>query len=205
MSEEINEQPTPAPDAISETLTLVQEAQKKGVFNLSEVIKGRGYPTKDVTIYLDGESAFRLAEINNRLSEFIGEEEEAELNEEAVALSAKIRESALTFTMRGVSQKIVDKVMSDANAKYPNRESNIEDNNAWIRYYVAALVAQNIIRVTDATGNVDEHVFTPEELMDLREELSRDAWDVLADTMQKLTLASGYFDQLTDAGFLPRS
>lgn len=204
MSEETTAPQAEPNEAVKETLQLVRDAQAKGVFNLSEVIKGRGFPTKDVTIYLDAESAFRLAEIDEAMNGFIDQDELAKLQAEADELSANIRKSALVFTMRGVSQKIVDKVTAEANEKHPRNESE-QSNSDWIKFYVSNLVAQNIIRVTDAEGNVDEHVFTTEEVMELREQITRDAWDVLADTMQKLTLASGYFEQLTDAGFLPKS
>jgi hypothetical protein len=205
MSEETTATPEQeVPDAITETLTLVKEAQAKGVFNLSEVIKGRGFPTKDVTIYLDAEAAFELAQIDEEMNGYLEPEHQKELEAKTKTLADKILNSALTFTMRGVSQKIVDKVMAEANEKHPRDDAN-GNNPEWVKFYVSSLVAQNIIRVTDAEGNVDEHLFTVEEMYSLREELTRDAWDVLADTMQKLTLASGYFEQLTDAGFLPKS
>ena len=205
MSEETTATPEQeVPDAITETLSLVKEAQAKGVFNLSEVIKGRGFPTKDVTIYLDAEAAFKLAELDGEMNDFLDADYRAELDTQAKDLSAQILKSALTFTMRGVSQKIVDKVMKEANEKHPRDDAN-GNNPEWVKFYVSSLVAENIIRVTDAQGNVDEKIFTVEDMYELREQLTRDAWDVLADTMQKLTLASGYFEQLTDAGFLPKS
>jgi hypothetical protein len=61
------------------------------------------------------------------------------------------------------------------------------------------------VRAIDADGKVDEHVFTTEEMLEMRELVAADSWNVLVENMQKLTLASGYFEQLTDAGFLPRS
>lgn len=204
MSEETTATTEQIPDQVAETLAIVKEAQAKGVFNLSEVIKGRGFPTKDVTIYLDAEAAFNLAQIDEEMNDFLDADYRAELDTRAQDLAKKIRESALTFTMRGVSQKIVDKVMADANEKHPRDDAN-GNNPEWVKFYVSSLVAQNIIRVTDANGNVDEKIFTVEDMYELREQLTRDAWDVLADTMQKLTLASGYFEQLTDAGFLPKS
>jgi hypothetical protein len=204
MSEETTATTEQVPDQVAETLAIVKEAQAKGVFNLSEVIKGRGFPTKDVTIYLDAEAAFDLAQINEELNSYLDVDYQKELEAKAKVLADKILKSALTFTMRGVSQKIVDKVMAEANEKYPRDDAN-GNNPEWVKFYVSSLVAQNIIRVTDAEGNIDEHLFTVEEMYALREDLTRDAWDVLADTMQKLTLASGYFEQLTDAGFLPKS
>jgi hypothetical protein len=125
---------------------------------------------------------------------------------EAKELADAVKASALVFTMRGVSQKIVEDIINKATEKYPNREdAESDDGQLWLRYYIASLIASNLIRVTTADGSVDEHIFTPEEMLEIRETLTQDSWNVLVETMQRLTLASGYFDQLTDAGFLPRS
>lgn len=196
----------PVDETVQETIALVKEAHSKKVFNLSEVIKGRGYPSKDATIYLDADSAFRLSEIDDELNNYVEDDLREKLEAEAQQLAEKIKESALTFTMRGVSQKIVEDIMKKANEKFPNREDdNSEDGQLWLRYYISSLIASNLIRVTSADGGVDEHIFTPEEMMEIRETLTQDSWNVLVETMQRLTLASGYFDQLTDAGFLPKS
>lgn len=201
MSEE-----TTTDTTVQDTIALVKEAHSKGVFNLSEVIKGRGYPTKDATIYLDADSAFRLAEIDDELNNYMADDIREKLEAEGKELAEKIKQSALVFTMRGVSQKIVEDIMKKANEKYPNREDvESEDSQLWLRYYIAALIAANLIRVTAPDGSVDERVFTADDMLEIRETLTQDSWNVLVETMQRLTLASGYFDQLTDAGFLPKS
>lgn len=206
MSEETTTTETPVDTTVQDTIALVKEAHSKGVFNLSEVIKGRGYPSKDATIYLDADAAFRLAEIDNELNNYITEEIRVKLEAEAAILAEKVKDSALVFTMRGVSQKIVEDIIKKATEKYPNREdAESEDSQMWLRYYIASLIAANLIRVTTADGNVDERVFTAEDMLEIRETVTQDSWNVLVETMQRLTLASGYFDQLTDAGFLPRS
>lgn len=206
MSEETTTTEAPVDETVQETIALVKEAHSKKVFNLSEVIKGRGYPTKDATIYLDADSAFRLAELDDELNNFMEDDVREKLDAEAKELAEKVKASALTFTMRGVSQKIVEDIMKKTNEKYPNRQDeNSEDNELWLRFYISSLIASNLIRVTSADGAVDEHVFTPEEIMDLRDTIAQDSWGVLVETMQRLTLASGYFEQLTDAGFLPKS
>jgi hypothetical protein len=122
-------------------------------------------------------------------------------------LAENLKESAITFEMRGVSQKVVEETIKKANAVYPPEAGRTEnsDNPEWIKYYIASLIADNIVKAVDANGNVDQHTYTVEELLQIREAISADSWNVLVETMQKLTLASGYFDQLTDAGFLPKS
>jgi hypothetical protein len=196
-----------ANEVAGEILNLVEKTQSQGVFNLSEVIKGRGYPSKDATIYLDSSSAFMLAELNTEMSYSFNDDLLGMQEEKAAELAIKIKESAITFSMRGVSQKMVEETIKKTNSIYPPEAGRTEasDNPDWIKYYIASLVAQNIVKATDFFGNVDHHVYTTEEMLELRESVTPDSWNVLVETMQKLTLASGYFDQLTDAGFLPKS
>jgi hypothetical protein len=54
-------------------------------------------------------------------------------------------------------------------------------------------------------GKIDERIFTGEDVEELRSYLSSEAWDKIVGTMQKLTLATGYFKGLSDAGFLQKS
>lgn len=183
---------------------LATEAQKRGKFNLADTIKGRGFPEKSVDIYLDAASAYELEELNALMNNVTDPEELDKLNLKAQELKKKIVDSRLTFHMRGVSQHSVEYVTEEADKLYPDLAEGVEDP-AWIRHYLAALVAKNIYKVTDAEGNEDESKFTTEEILELRGALPIDAWTGLVETMQKLTLASSYFDAITDAGFLPKS
>lgn len=179
---------------------LVQEAQKRGKFNLADAVKGRAYPETAVDIYLDAGSAFELSAINEELKRLDPETTQyAELTEKANQLEAEILKSKITFNMRGVGQQTVEKVTQEANEIYK------EDAEGWARHYSCALVASNILYATDAEGNVDDSGFTTEDILQLRGVIPIDAWQALVETMQKLTLASSYFDAVTDAGFLQKS
>ena len=184
---------------VEEVLAVVEEAQKPGNFNLGEFVKGRGYPQDTVEIYVDVESAYELSKLNDTLVQTTDESELTKLEAKAKELSDKIMESKLTFKMRGVDQKQVEAIEESSRKKYT------EDDNAWVIDYMCELVASNIVSVTDAKGSVDERVFTGKDVEDLRGYLSSEAWEKLMSTMQKLTLATGYFKGLTDAGFLQKS
>jgi len=193
---------------LEETIEMVKEAQKQEKFSLTDVIKGRGYPTKEVTIYTDAAGAFELVELEEQMKK-IGASDQAkydELEAKAQELAESVQKSKLTFTMRGVGQGIVEQVVEEANKTYgtPNGE---EDSNGddWFKFYATSLVAENVVKVTDASGKVDDSKFSYEEMLEVRNNIPADAWSVLVATMQKLTLASGYFKGLTDAGFLPKS
>jgi hypothetical protein len=190
-----------------ETLQMVKEAQKPSTFNLAEVIKERGYPSKEVTIYTDAEAAFSLVEIEDKMNEL--KEPDEELEKQAQELAERVQASKLTFVMRGVSQGVVgvvERIVEKADKLYKKPEGD-EDEYAtdWFKYYITSLVASNVVKVIDSNGNVDESHFEYEEMLEIRNSLPSDSWGLLVSTMQKLTLATGYFKGLTDAGFLPKS
>jgi hypothetical protein len=197
MSEELNE--------AEQALELAKEAQSKKVFNLSDAIKGRAYPQKDVTVYLDDEAALKLVELNDKMSYITDTAELAKLEAEAKKLSDAIKESAITFKMRGVSQDAIELVLKKMNEKYKIKGTTGTDNPDWMRDYITSLVSLNIVSVVDASGSEDSSDFDFDKVEELRRNIPAAEWGKLVEMMQKLTLAGGYFDQLTDAGFLQKS
>jgi hypothetical protein len=184
---------------VKEVLDLVEAAQKPGSFNLGEFVKGRGYPQDTVEIYVDVESAYELSKLNEKLVKATETEESEKLEAEAKVLSDKILASKLIFNMRGIDQKHVEQIEVESKKKFEENDDN------WIVDYMCELVAANIVSVTDAQGKVDERIFTGQDVEELRSYLSSEAWDKVVGTMQKLTLATGYFKGLSDAGFLQKS
>jgi hypothetical protein len=197
MSEELNE--------AEQALELAKEAQSKKVFNLSDAIKGRAYPQKDVTIYLDDQTAMRLVELNSKMSSVTNPEEMAELEAEVVKLTKVIKESSLTFSMRGVSQEAIELVLKQMNQKHKVKNSEGTENAEWMKDYITTLVSMNIVSVTDYSGAKDSEAFDFAKTEEIRKNVPAAEWGKLVETMQKLTLAGGYFEQLTDAGFLQKS
>jgi hypothetical protein len=184
----------------NEILELVKEAQSPTKFKLENVIKGVGYPEETVDVYLDVDSAYKLSKINDQLGSVIDVEESEKLEALVPELVEKINGSKLTFHMRGIDQKQVEAIEEKA-----KRDNDGEETDEWLIDYMCALVAANIIKVEYADGSIEEAAMTLEEAKELRGSLPMEAWDRISTTMQKLTLATGYFRGLTDAGFLQKS
>lgn len=194
------------PVEVQEALKLVEDAQSNKVFNLADAIKGRAYPKKDVTIYLDEDAGLQLLEINALINDSIDEDEIKLLDEKAQELSERIKSSALVFSMRGVSQATIERVLTDCNKLHGVGENDDPlENVNWFKDYVTLLVAENIEYVTDGFGNIDSAKFDADKTRELRENIPSGEWAKLVEAMQRLTLAGGYFEQLTDAGFLQKS
>ena len=185
-------------------IDLATEAQKKGKFSLADAIKGRAFPEASVDVYLDAASAYEFSKVQQeaKAMEAGNDEHDAALLK-MEELSQKIKDSVVTFHMRGVGQGKVEEITAKAQELYPQVEG--KEDPAWIKYYLCALIGSNIVKVSDKEGNEDSSEFTPEDVMQLRDSMPIDSWEILIDTMQKLTLASSYFDAVTDAGFLPKS
>jgi hypothetical protein len=194
---------------IEETLKLVEETQSKKVFDITEYAKGSLAPRDTVTAYIDVESAYALAQVNETLSNTEAGPEFDALEAKAKELSDKILESKVVFHMRGVNQDIIEKVTIDANEKFPAKKNafGVEEEQTpdWIKDWTCALVAANLIKVVNAAGDEDERLFTTEDVKAMRSYLPREVWDLLVEKMQQLSLANAYFRGLTDAGFLPKS
>jgi len=186
-------------DEVNEVLELVEEAQSRGKFNLADVVKGRGMPEDVVDIYVDAESAYELSKLNMEIVSLSDAEDLEPLEARAQELAENIIASKLTFHMRGLPQKVVEVIERRSRV---NKAGNDEDN---LLEYFSRLIAATIVKVVDANGNEDDHQFTHEEVSELRGVLPSESWERLVSTTQKLTLASGYFRGLTDAGFLPKS
>lgn len=189
-----------------EALELVKEAQSAKVFNLADAIKGRAYPTTSVKVYLDDASAMDLVQINQVMNRTTDPEKLAELEARAGKLAEKIMASSLEFSMRGIGQSAIELITEKINAKYEiATNEDATRNQEWMKDYITTLVSMNIVSVTNAEGAVDDSEFTFEKTEELRTALSPTEWAKLVGAMQKLTLAGGYFEQLTDAGFLQKS
>lgn len=186
-------------EEIKEVLSLVETAQAKGVFNLADAIKGKANPTDSVEVYLDYESAYALTKINEEIIREIDPENLKPLEEQAAVLAQKIKDSKVTFHMTGIDQAQVEVIESKT------REAVQGDEAEWWKTYLCALIAANITSVENANGDIDNHVFTTEEVIEIRNSIPAESWEKIMSTMQKLTLATGYFKGLTDAGFLQRS
>lgn len=191
-----------------EVLELVEKAQAKGTFDITAFAKGRAYPQDSVTAFLDLEAAYELEKLNNDMRTVTDPEALAPLEKKANELADKVKSSKVVFYMRGVNQATVEKLTEDCNERYPivsDPFGNKQPSGQWILNWTTALVASNLYKIENADGEIDEREFDLDSTTELRHHLPSQVWDMLVDKMQKLTLATAYFEGLTDAGFLPKS
>lgn len=183
--------------------TLVDDATAKGSFSVLDAARGRSYPQDTVSVYTDEEAAYEV----HRLNQVDADEKDSAAHESRVAeidaLKERVKASVLTFRMRGVSDKVKDSINKETIAKFG--EAVISDTGQWISggadfgdgadWNNAKLLAEHILDVTDAEGNVDSHHWTPEEIIDLRTNvLPEDQFQELVGMLFKLSFAKNWFD-----------
>lgn len=173
------------------------DALSKGTFSVLDVVKGRGYPQDIVDIYTDHETAFKI----HRLEQQIGREKDAEkvneLDAQKRELAAKVKESVLTFHLRGIDQGVIDAVSVQGIEKFKGKE----DDPFRGRWTDASYLAHHIVSVTNANGDVDRHSWTVDEVLSLWETLPGESFAKLLVLMQELTFAARYFDEAVSADF----
>lgn len=190
-----------------EVLKLVEKAQSKGVFDITEFAKGRAYPEDAVTAYLDVQAAYELNKLNEQMRSAT-DKDLPTLEAQAKELTDKVVQSKVIFYMRGVNQAHIEKITAECDEKYPTKTDafgQTVNSGEWLREWTAALIASNMVKIENANGEIDEREFKTEDIITLRMHLPKEVWDLLVEKMQQLTLAGAYFQGLTDAGFLPKS
>ena len=176
---------------------------EKGTFSLLDTVKDRTYPEKDVTIYTDMKSTHLRKvledEVNGLGNSDADQARMAVLEEEIQGLEEAIRDSGLTFSLRGLSPKIIE----DAEATV---KQELKDEDAFNQRMSDLLMALHIVQVTRVKdGAVDNHTFTADDIAGLREAVPFEAWKTIREAMDELTFAAAYFDASVSADFLSKS
>lgn len=178
---------------------------EKGTFSLLDTVKDRTYPEKDVTIYTDMKST-HLRKVLEDEANGLGNSDAdqarmAVLEEEIQGLEEAIRDSGLTFSLRGLSPKVIE----DAEVTV-KQELKDEDEAAFNQRMSDLLMALHIVKVTRVKdGAVDNHTFTADDIVGLREAVPFEAWKTIREAMDVLTFAAAYFDASVSADFLSKS
>jgi hypothetical protein len=113
-----------------EILEPVKEAKAPGVFNIIDVLQGRGYPKSTVDIYIDEEAIYDFATVREKLEELDnsinGKNETAKqkkLREELITeqedIKRRIDSSKHTVHLMGISEGKREEYYRQAVKKYP--------------------------------------------------------------------------------------
>lgn len=181
----------------------VEAAQEKGTFSVLAAAKGIAYPKEEVVLFQDVKSAYEIG-ILERSMESLGKDDTEMINrvdEEILELKKKVRASALTFHLTGLAPGVIEDIQTEIWGMYPKTEDEGKSNLLINMSYIAA----SIQKVVDADDNEDVHLWTRDEVTDLRRTLPDESFDKLGEKVAELSFVGAYFDQATDADFLSKS
>lgn len=183
---------------------------EKGTFSLVDTIKGRTIATKDVTIATDIRAMHlrkvledEMNVLDNRVE---GSKERAEVLEKEIAeLEQVIKDSSLTFHLKGLLPHIVEETEDEVDAEI--KKGVVEDTEEARNIRLSdAFMAKHISAVTRvADGAKDERVFEADDMATMRGYIPFEAWKKIRLAMDELTFAAAYFDASVSADFLSKS
>lgn len=196
---------------------LAEEAKKPGKFNLLEVIKDRAYPSDDVNIYLDEETAYHASLIKEKLENVDSKAKEYKtLEAELDALVKKLDESKYVFTITGISEgkreELYEKAVEVFPVEYKEDKNpftgevtrNELDNKERDRLFTNMLWSAHIAKVTAPTGDIQE-AMTTAEVTQLRDALPLAAVGTINQAIDKIRAATAVFMFTVDEDFLAKS
>jgi hypothetical protein len=183
---------------MTDVVELIEKATAKGTFSVLDAVQGKGYPSDDVTVFTDLVSAYHLQVL---AAQAAGEEDPNvvdEISAQMDELKAKVKDSALTFYLRGFAPGVVTAINDEARAKFNVESTGTGESAEWcnLKY-----LAESIIRVEQPDGSVDEHLWKPEEIQTLKNVLPSSEFDKIVELMGVLVFSSSLFDGVVSADF----
>lgn len=194
-------------DFLTEAAKVAEQFKAKGTFSLAERLKGRGFPTEEINVYLNEDAGYQLVRLMDQEQPTDEVALEA-FNALVQQVTDEVQESRLTLSLRGISTGHIKQIgknlrreieASDEAEGYDFNSVDFE-NRLFYRH-----VAPHIVRITDYSDDYEERMFEEDDVRALHETLPRGEWDKIVGAVHRLSFASNYFEQATDAGFLPRS
>lgn len=185
----------------------VAAAQSKGTFQLTNALKRRGFPEEQVVVYLDEDSAKELVGINDQLNALAQSAEQDQETYEALdtiaqELAKAVRDSALTFHLRGISPGHIEQTRKVILSEFGTEPDDLQEADTALAH---EWIAAHIIRVVNAEGASDERLFKREDVEELEQLLPTSEYSKIDQTVNNLSFRSAYIEQATDAGFLRKS
>lgn len=200
-----------------EIVELVEEAKKPGKFNIMDAVKDRAFPTQEVNVYLDEETAYLAADANERLKQTpAAGKEYVAIQKEVDSLVSKLEESKYVFTIRGIAESRRDEILKLASDKYPVEYR--EDKNAYTgeikreeieddkrnSLFTSMLWSEHIAQIVAPDGSIQEGI-SAEDAKELRGSLPLASSALVNRAIDKIRAASAIFMMTVDEDFLAKS
>ena len=168
-------------------------------FDVLKSARGTTYPSKDVEVYTDQGGAFEIVQLERQISDTKDPDEVDRLDAMVNELRKQVKDSALTFHMRGIGPGI------RAAVEMRIKQTTGLTEEERVRLSNSSYLAEHIVRVTNAAGEVDERMWAADDVAELIDVLPDESVAKLFEAMGELTFRALYFDDVVSADFLPTS
>jgi hypothetical protein len=194
---------------------LAQSVSTPTTFSFVDRLRGRNYPHDDVSLYLDEASGYRLSELNSEIANTINPDKLAKLEADYEAVRTGLAGQKYTVTLTGLSIKADEAMAKEAAEAYPFEYDEVVspftgektkvmiDSDDRNRLYTDLLWSASIIKVVDPTG-AEQGALTQADVRAIREEGPREGVIRIAETIEKLKMATYWMDSIQDEDFLAK-
>jgi hypothetical protein len=215
---------------LSEIEDMVQQAKAPGRFNIVDVLKGRGYPTSEIEVFIDENVAFVASDLEDeirKLDEKMNSEKDKAALEELIAAQEKlvsekdklIEEMGGTryvFHLQGISEGQRDDIWNKSIEKYPikhdtdrnpltGKVDRVEVQNPQRdKYFTGLLWQAHIKKIVDPSGDEQDGI-TVEEAFELRRSLPLASIGKITEAIEKMRASTAVFMMTVDEDFLAKS
>lgn len=149
----------------NEIVEAVTAATSEDTFDALAFFSGQSLPEDTITIYADAKSAYRLAELREKVAANKQREEDEGLSltddvayvdeDEVAELQRSLKSSAVIFKLRGLAPAAKDAIEKKARASHSFVEG--AENTEYNEAFNGNLIASTIVSVSNAAGKVDQN------------------------------------------------
>lgn len=195
---------------------LARATEQPGIFSFLDRLRGRNYPKDTIVVYLNEELGYELEKLEDKIAAAKTPEEVLSLEIKATNLRDKLKPEAYTFHMQGISNREYDEVKDAVEADFPYEYDEIRNpfsgettktilpSEERDTAFTVRLWSRFIKSVEDATGAVDGNIGT-EFVVEFRALAPLNAITRVAQTVNKLRMATDWIDYIEDEDFFPKS
>lgn len=194
---------------------LARAAGQPGVFSFVERLRGRGYPQDAVAIYLNETVGYELEKLEEEIKAAKDEVAALALEVKATELRAKILPERYVFNMHGISNREYDDVKDAVEVDFPYEYDESKNpftgevtrviipSEARDEAFTVRLWSHFIDSVEDASGAKDDSIGV-EFVVEFRALAPLNAITRVAETVNKLRMATDWIDYIEDEDFFPK-
>lgn len=215
---------------MSDIEQIVEQAKAPGKFNIVDVLKGRGYPTDEVDVFIDESVAFVASDLEDKIRK-LSEKMEAEkdkskldevlkkyedLMNEKDALIKEMGGTRYVFHIQGISEGQRDDIWKKSVERFPIKHDTDRNpltgkvdrvevqNPERDKYFTGLLWQAHIKKIVDPEGNEQDGI-TVEDAFELRRSLPLASIGKITEAIEKMRAATTVFMMTVDEDFLAKS